>query len=262
MNRETLRKGLTALVAAAIPKNARRIHSSYFDEQPQHNVFGLRADPHPVEGRGVAITNEAFIIKTARTSFVAVDRVLATRCPAMGDKIRVTQYCRRDFFGERLDAPRQENWSGSDGQTHTTTVLAIGGHTARIPLPVTPTCPYLLDMVDQLEKLPTPDGQRTIANLLVDAKAHAIAVVDPEDKKLFETPPEISFPVTTQKFAGRQAIRYDRGDDLYVVELRQGGAVVTRIEGVDFISLATVLADLIDDGRWRRIEIETLQASH
>jgi len=87
-------------------------------------------------------------------------------------------------------------------------------------------------------------------------------VVDPEDEKLFETPPEISFAVATQKFAGRVAVVYDRGDDLYVVELRQGGTVVTRIEEVDFMSLATLLTDLIDDGRWRRIEVEILQASH
>lgn len=262
MNRETLREGLTALVAAAIPKNARRISCAYFDDQPQRNAFGLRIDPHPAEGRVVAITDEAFIIKTERTSFVAVDRVLATRCPGIGDKVRVTPYCRRDFFGERLDAPRQENWAGADGQTHTMTVLTLGGKTAHIPLPITPICPYIRDMAEQLENLPAPDGQRTIANMLVDAKAHAIAVVDPEDEKLFETPPEISFAVMTQKFAGRVAIVYDRGDDLYVVELRQGGTVVMRIEEVDFMQLAAVLADLIDDGRWRRIEVEILQASH
>ncbi|NTV70052.1 MAG: GTPase [Azonexaceae bacterium] len=262
MNRETLRAGLTTLVAAAIPKNARQISCAYFDDQPQRNAFGLRVDPRPAEGRVVAITDEAFIIKTARTSFVAVDRVLATRCPSMGDKVRVTPYCRRDFFGERLDAPRQESWSGSDGQVHTMTVLTLGGKTACIPLPVTPTCPYLSDLKEQLENLPTPDGRRTIANMLVDANAHAIALVDPEDEMLFETPPEISFTVTTQKFAGRVAVVYDRGDDLYVVELRQGGTVVTRIEEVDFMSLAALLMDLIDDGRWRRIEVEILQASH
>jgi len=262
MNRETLREGLTALVAAAIPKNARCISCAYFDDQPQRNALGLRIDPYPAEGNVVAITDEAFIIKTARTSFIAVDRMLATRCPSIGDKVRVTPYCRRDFFGKRLDAPRQESWSGANGQTHTMTVLTLGGKTARIPLPAAPTCPYLLDMVEQLENLPTPDGQRTIANLLVDAKAHAIAVVDPEDEKLFETPPEISLAVATQKFAGRVAVVYDRGGDLYVVELRQGGTVVTRIEEVDFMSLAALLTDLIDDGRWRRIEVEILQASH
>ncbi|MDE1544100.1 GTPase [Dechloromonas agitata] len=262
MNRETLRAGLFTLLAESIPRNARRISCAYYDDQPQRNALGLRVDPQPIEGRVVAITDEAFIVKTARTSFAAVDRELATRCPAVGDKVRVTPYCRRDFTSERLDAPRQENCQGSDGQAYVMTVVTLGGNTARIPLPSAPNCPYLADMVEQLEMLPTPDGLRTIANLLVDAGAHAVEVVDPEDEKLFVTPPEISFAVATQKFAGRVAVRYDRGDDLYVVELRADGTVVTRIEEVDFMSLAGVLADLIDDGQWRRIHVEILQANH
>ena len=51
---------------------------------------------------------------------------------------------------------------------------------------------------------------------------------------------------------------YDRGDDLYVVELRANGSAVTRIEEVDVTSLAAVVAELIDDGEWRRIRVELL----
>jgi len=84
MNRETLRAGLFTLLAGSIPRNVRRISCAYYDDQPQRNALGLRVDPQPIEGRVVAITDEAFIVKTARTSFAAVDRELATRCPRRG----------------------------------------------------------------------------------------------------------------------------------------------------------------------------------
>lgn len=258
MNRESLRAHLSALIAHVLPKNARQFHCSFFDDQPLRNTFGLRIDPQPAEGPVVAITDEAFIVKTGRTRFVAVDRTLAAHCPAVGDKVRVTPYIRRDFAGERLDAPKQESRQTSDGQSYFMTTVTLGGNTLRIPLSATPGCPYLADLVEQLEIMPTPDGLRTVANLLVDAKARDIEIVDPDDDHLFATPPEISFEVDTGKFSGRIAVLYDRGYDLYAVELRADGTVVTRIEEVDVTSLAEVMADLIDDGEWRRIRVEIL----
>lgn len=259
MNRESLRASLPMLVAHAIPKNARRIHCSYFDDRPQRNAFGLRIDPQPAEGRVVALTDEAFIVKTGRTSFVAVDRKFATESPGIGEKVRVTPYIRRNFAGERLDAPKRENRQTADGQSYAVTTVTLGVNTLRIPLPVAPDCPYLADLVEQLEIMPTPDGLRTIANMLVDARAREIEIVDPDDEHLIATPPEISFAVDTGKFSGRIAVLYDRGYDLYAVELRAGGTVATHIEEVDVTSLAEVLADLIDDGEWRRIRVEVLK---
>lgn len=258
MNRESLRANLQTLVAHVLPKNARQFRCSFFDDQPLRNTFGLRIDPQPAEGPVVALTDEAFIVKTERTRFVAVDRTLAAHCPAVGDKVRVTPYIRRNFAGERLDAPKQENRQTSDGHSYVMTTVTLGGNTLRIPLSASPRCPYLADLVEQLEILPTPDGQRTVANLLVDAKAREIEIVDPDDEHLIATPPEISFAVDTGKFSGRIAVLYDRGYDLYVVELRVDGTVVTRIEEVDVTSLAEVMADLIDDGAWRRIHVEVL----
>ncbi len=261
MNRESIRANLSTLVAHTLPKNARQFQCSVFDEQPLRNTFGLRIDPQPAEGSVVALTDEAFIIKTGRTRFVAVDRTLTTLCPAVGDKVRATPYIRRDFAGQRLDAPKQESRQTSDGQSYLMTTVTLGGNTLRIPLPATPRCPYLADLVEQLEIMPTPDGQRTVANLLVDAKARDIEIVDPDDEHLIATPPEISFGVDTGKFGGRIAVLYDRSYDLYAVELRADGVVVTRIEEVDVTSLAEVMADLIDDGECRRIRVEILGKS-
>jgi hypothetical protein len=39
--------------------------------------------------------------------------------------------------------------------------------------------------------------------------------------KIIETPPAISFTVSTAKFEGRVTILYDRGGDTYVVELHR-----------------------------------------
>lgn len=258
MNRDYIRANLAALVAHAIPKSARQIHCSFFDNAPSKNALGMKVDSQPAEGRVVAHTDEAFIVKTDRTKFVAVDKQLATLCPALDDKVRVTPYARRDFAGERLDAPKQEKCTSSDGQPYTVTRVTIGGKPPQIPLPVTPNCPYLADLVEQLEILPTPDRWRTIANMLVDAKAGDIRIVDPDEENLFKTPPEISFAIQTDKFCGRIAVLYDRGYDLYAVELRAGDVAITRIEQVNVISLAKVMTDLIDDGDWLRIRVEIL----
>lgn len=148
MNRESLRASLPTLFAHAIPKNARRIHCSYFDDQPQRNAFGLRIDPQPAEGLVIALTDEAFIVKTDRTSFVAVDRVLATESPDIGDKVRVTPYIRRDFVGERLDAPKRESRQTPDGQAYAVTTVTLGGNLLRIPLQVATR----LKLVSQVEQ--------------------------------------------------------------------------------------------------------------
>ncbi|WP_298435030.1 GTPase [Ottowia sp.] len=223
MNRDSLRASLPALVAHTIPKNARRIHCSYFDDMPQYNAFGMQIDPQPAEGRVVAHTDEAFIVKTDRTKFVAVDKQLATLSPAMDEKVRITPYARRNFVGERLDATKQEELTTADGQPYTVTRITIGGSPPRIPLASMPSCPYLADLVEQLEIMRTPDGWRTIAIMLVDAKAKDIEIIDPDEDSLFKTPPEISFAVDTGKFSGRIAVVYDRGYDLYSVELRIDG---------------------------------------
>jgi len=258
MNREALRANLGALVADSLPENTHSIDCTFFDGLPLRNTFAMRADPRPVEGRVVALTDEAIIVKTGLSAFAAIDRALATLCPSVGATVRVTPYFRRDFAGARLEAPRQGNWTDAQGQTQGMSVMAIGGHTTRIPLPAKPRCAYLADLVEQLEILRTPDSVRTIANMLVDARAQAIEIVDPDDEHLSDTPPEISFAVTTEKFIGRVAVLYDDGTMSYAVELRANGAVAERIAKVKVTRLAEVLNDRIDDGTWRRIHVEML----
>ena len=119
-------------------------------------------------------------------------------------------------------------------------------------------------LIEQLEEMPAPDRFRRITHMLVDAGASDFTWVDPTPSKIIETPPAISFTVSTAKFEGRVTILYDRGGDTYVVELhRQNGEsveLVDRHDEVYFDMLGEVLERLIDDGRWRQIDVSILDA--
>ncbi|MCB1819760.1 MAG: GTPase, partial [Gammaproteobacteria bacterium] len=83
---------------------------------------------------------------------------------------------------------------------------------------------------------------------------------DPKPSRIIETPPAISFTVSTAKFAGQVTILYQRGSDTYAVELRRDGELVDRHDEVYFDMLGEVLERLIDDGRWRQIDVSILDA--
>src|SRR3546814_5545427 len=96
--------------------------------------------------------------------------------------------------------------------------------------------------------------------MLVDAGARDFTCVDPTPSKIIETPPAISFTVSTAKFQGRVTILYDRAGDTYVVELHHDGELVDRHDEVYFDILGEVLERLIDDGRWRLIDVSVIGA--
>lgn len=256
MDHQSLRAHLPSLIAGHLPRNARRYYFRTYDGQPQISPLGLCIDPRPFQGTVIAKTDEALIVKTGRVAFAAIDRHLASADPEPGARVEVAPYARRDFSGARIDAPVEERHEMSNGQTYTVQKVSLGGRTVLLPLPP-PRYPQLDDLKHQLEVLPAPDGFRTIVHLLVDAGAHAFSCVDPEPEDI-QTPPEIAFHVDTGKFVGQVAILYDRGLDLYAVELRDARVPVTRIDPVDFTSLGKTLEDLIDDGHWRHIQITVL----
>ncbi|KCV32273.1 hypothetical protein L490_5336, partial [Bordetella bronchiseptica 00-P-2796] len=70
----------------------------------------------------------------------------------------------------------------------------------------------------------------------------------------------ISFTVSTAKFEGQVTILYDRGGDTYVMELRRNGEIVDRHDEVYFDMLGEMLERLIDDGRWRLIDVSVIGA--
>ncbi|MCD9026809.1 GTPase [Luteimonas sp. BDR2-5] len=257
MNRETLRALLPSLVADHLPRNVGNIHYRVYDGHAHISPIGLHIDPQPFQGTVIAKTDEALIIKTGRISFAAVDRHLATEDPEPGTKVQVVPYARRDFSGERIDKPIEETQHMEDGRSYTVSTVVLGRRMIKLPLPEA-RCPELADLIHQVEELPAPDGFRTIANMLADANARDFSSVDPAPAGIIDTPPAIIFHVSTVKYAGQAAIVYDRGLDLYVVELRRDGDVHRRVDQIDFTSLAATLEDLIDDGSWRRIQVVEL----
>ena len=256
MDRNLLRNQFSALVGGHLPRNARNFSYRIYDGQTHVSAIGLAIDPEPFQGTLIAKTNEALIIKTSRIGFAAVDRQLATLDPEPGSKVQVVPYARRNFDGVRLDAPVQET-QVIEGRSYTISTCTLGKKTVKLPLSA-PSCPELADLIQQIEELPAPDGHRTISILLVDARARDFTCIDPAPDAIIETPPAVIFYAATDKFTGQVAVIYDRGLDLYSVELRRDGEVMTRVEQVDFTSLGRTLEDLIDDGSWRRIQISLL----
>ncbi|EPG8489536.1 hypothetical protein L4O28_001671 [Pseudomonas aeruginosa] len=53
---------------------------------------------------------------------------------------------------------------------------------------------------------------------------------------------------------------YDRAGDTYVVELHRHDELVDRHDEVYFDMLGEVLERLIDDGRWRLIDVSVIDA--
>ncbi|NPZ83230.1 GTPase, partial [Pseudomonas aeruginosa] len=74
--------------------------------------------------------------------------------------------------------------------------------------------------------------------------ARDITWVDPLPADIIRTPPAIGFTVATKKFQGRVTVLYERGLDLYAVELHRDGELVERVDEVFFDTLGETLERL------------------
>jgi len=259
MNAAEIREMLPAIVRPHVPSNIRNFEYAIIDNQPKDNSLGFRSDPRPFEGKVIAYTDEAMIVKEGRKLFKVVDKAIASQCPPVGSKVEVIPYARKDFNGVRVDKPEEEVRTLPDGTQFRTKTVILGGRTLVLPLPK-PKCLELEQMKEQLENLPAPDGFRRITHLLADAGARDFSMVDPSPKNIIATPPAIYCSVNTRKFKGDLGIIYDRGRDTYVLELKNGDEVVERIENVYFDDLGERLAELIDDGEWQIAQVNILPA--
>ncbi|EPB9494595.1 TPA: GTPase [Pseudomonas aeruginosa] len=257
MDHSAIRAQLPALVSGHVPRNIRRFKFRIYDDQPQASAFGFHIDPNPFEGKVIAKTDDAIVVKIGRAEFAVLDRQLASQEPDEGAKVKVQPYARHRFDGLRADTPEERTERTSDGTSYTVKTHILGSAPAKLPIP-DPRCPELQQLIEQMEQMPAPDGFRRITHMLVDAGAKNFTWVDPLPRDIITTPPAISFDVGCEKFTGRVTVLYERGDDLYAVELRHGEELIERVDEVYFDMLGEVLGRLIDDGSWRQIKLSVI----
>jgi hypothetical protein len=259
MNHAMVEAQMRSLVGKFIPRNCQSFKYAVYDGQPQASALGFYVDPKPFEGKVVAELGDGIVVKLdgKRAEFAVLDRALVTQEPGEGAKVRVEPYARRRFDGERADAPKREIRTLSDGTQYVTQSLIMEDATAKLPIPE-PRCPELRNLIEQLERLRAPDGFRHLSHVLVDAGARDFTWVDPLPEDILKTPPAVSFTVATAKYQGRVTVRYESDLDLYAVELSRDGELVERAEQVSAASLVRTLEELIDDGNWRRIRVQSL----
>ncbi|OZI62813.1 MULTISPECIES: GTPase [Bordetella] len=263
MDRSLIKTLMPSLVAGHVPRNVRSFKYRVFDDQPKSSTLGFAIDPQPFDGKVVAATNDAIVVKLKPSEFAVLDPNLVSTVPSEGAKVHVQPYARRRFDGLRADTPEVITETTSDGKPYTITRHILGSAPAKLPIPE-PKCMELGQLIEQMEEMPAPDGFRRITHMLVDAGATDFTWVDPAPSKIIETPPAISFTVSTAKFVGQVTILYDRAGDTYVVELNRNDGesleLVDRHDEVYFDMLGEVLNRLIDDGRWRQIQVNVIDA--
>ncbi len=259
MDRSLVKTLMPSLVAGHVPRNVRTYSYRVYDGLPQPSSLGFAFDPQPFDGKVVAANDDAIVVKLKPSEFAVLDPHLVTTVPSEGAKVHVQPYARRRFDGLRADIPEVITEKTADGVPYTITRHILGSAPAKLPIPE-PQCMELGQLIQQLEEMPAPDGFRRITHMLVDAGARDFTWVDPKPSKIIETPPAISFTVSTAKFEGRVTILYDRAGDTYVVELHRDGELVDRHDEVYFDMLGAVLERLIDDGRWRLIDVSVIDA--
>lgn len=259
MDRIKIQSQMPSLVAGHIGRNVRAFKFRIFDGVPLRNTLGFVVDPLPFEGRVVVANDDAIVVKIKPSEFAVLDPALVTVVPREGAKVQVRPYARRRFDGLRADTPQERTEYSADGTPYTIKTHLLGSARIKLPLPE-PQCPELAALIEQLEELRAPDGFRHLSHMLVDAGAQDFICVDPAPAQIIATPPSISFSVATATFAGRVTIYYDRGADTYGVTLERHGELVERCEDVHFDELGQALERLIDDGRWRRIEVSVVPA--
>ncbi|GHU04846.1 hypothetical protein FACS1894158_06030 [Betaproteobacteria bacterium] len=258
MDTQAIRAQMPKLVAGHVPSRC-TFKFNIFDGLPKVSTLGFTFDPQPFEGKVIARTDEAIVVKTGRAEFAVLDRTLVTETPNEGDKVRVEPYARRRFDGLRADTPEEQTRMDSSGKPYTVQSHVLGSAPAKLPIP-NPRCPELRELIHQMEELPAPDGFRRITHLLVDAGARDFTWVDPLPNDILRMPPCISFTVNTGKFKGRVSVLYERGLDFYAVALYRNGELVERVDAVYFNTLGQTLERLIDDGRWKFIRVQCLSA--
>lgn len=258
---EQARAWLSNVVTRHVPINAKSYRGVFYDpNEIPRNCLGMQVDKQPVEGKVVELTDVWILLKQGRKyDFFLMERKWLRSVPGIGDTVRITPYARRGFHGERLDKPSERKLSdGISIKSYT-----IGENISPLPIDKKSLqCSYLCDLIAQVENLKTRDGIRTLAQVMIDAGAiEGLEHNDPADKDVIDSPPSLTFRVSTAKHDGYLSIIYRRGPDLYEISLldRESRQALRNVDGLYFDDLGDTIMDLIDDGSWRFAAVEVLK---
>ena len=81
MDTQAIRAQMPTLVRGHVPSNVRSFKFNIFDGQPKVSTLGFHVDPKPFEGKVIATTDEAIVVKTGRAEFAVLDKALVTDVP-------------------------------------------------------------------------------------------------------------------------------------------------------------------------------------
>ena len=88
MDTQTIRAQMPTLVRGHVPSNVRSFKFNIFDSQPKVSTLGFHIDPKPFEGKVIATTDEAIVVKTGRAEFAVLDKALVTEVPDEAPRCR------------------------------------------------------------------------------------------------------------------------------------------------------------------------------
>ena len=83
MDTQAIRAQMPTLVVGHVPSNVRSFKFNIFDGQPKVSTLGFHIDPKPFEGKVIATTDEAIVVKTGRAEFAVLDKALVTDVPEL-----------------------------------------------------------------------------------------------------------------------------------------------------------------------------------
>lgn len=262
VDREDARAWLKSVAHHHLSKTSRKYDFSVYDGLPNHNsTLGFQFDLQPQEGKVVDGNDDWLLLKVGRKNrFFVCAKALLEFVPDIGDTALITPYARKRFDGKRLDAPVEETIT----RGFVAQVYKLGERVSKLPIEKDNIrSAYLRDMIEQVEKLPSRDGIRTLGQVLIDAGAYEEPVLftDPSDADLFKTPPMLQFRINTEKHKGLLNITYDRGIDYYVVQLTDdsGNNILKEVKNVCWEDLPSLIVNLVDDGKWRIAKVEVLK---
>lgn len=215
-----------------IPRNVRRVKGRSICMIPDRNALGMLCDAPDAAGKIVAIDDGLIVIKEKPSLYCLMDPAIVPPSATLvvGAAVSVSPYKRKSLEdGLPLEAPRR------DGKGFT--VARLGGVVSKLPGRPKEEG-YMRDMADQIERMPMPDGHRTLANALADWHATGFEWVSIDTSLTYHMTCKIEAP----GYSGPLTIRYDRPSDTYIVETSE-----RRFDDVYFDDLGNHLSGIAGD---------------